>query len=385
MELGISLFTLEKSKVDFKEVTSFCDQQISEGLRVEYKRDFPKNEDLAKSVCAFANSEGGIILIGVEANKESNVPTDIPGISMEKGLEEKVSSICLSHILPRIMPEIKLCSFNLADGRQRAVLFIRISQSYTPPHYVWQTREILVRVNCENVRADLQTIEDLFERRKKIREKSGFTSASTSWSWKYLEIEAPVFETVVICLNFAKDIVSFNKENDAVFYKIANGVMRLNEQMPYPNYLQLLSRNSQGQITHACRIDNDRLIFQKKADVEGGRLQAFECFQFLSQVLKASQEFCTYVAFYGDISFGLNIEDTQNLSLGFPRNRSLYDDYKCEWKTTSITRTIRFDDFENLSQTIQGMFGEFCRYFHLALDSKKIEEIVEEYFMHWTK
>lgn len=378
--MGISLFTLEKSKVDFKEVKSFCDQQISEGLRVEYKRDFPKNEDLAKSVCAFANSEGGIILIGVEADKESNVPTDIPGISMEKGLEEKISSICLSHILPRIMPEVKLCPFNLADGRQRAVLFVRINQSYTPPHYVWQTREILVRVNCENVRADLQTIEDLFERRKKIQEESGYSS-STTWSWKYLEIEAPVFESVVVCLNFAKDIVSFNKENDAVFYRIANGVMRLSEQMPYPHYLQLLSRNSQGQITRACRIDSDRLVFQKTAHVDGSTLLAFECFQFLSKVLKAGREFCAHVGFYGDISFGLNIEDVKGLSLAFPRERRLDDDYKSEWKTIFVSRTVRFDDLANLSQTIQDMFGEFCRFFHLSLGSKIIEEIVEEYFL----
>lgn len=330
--MSISLFTLEKSKVNFQEVKNFCDQQISEGLRLEYKRDFPRNEDLAKSVCAFANTDGGIILIGVEATKENNVPSNIPGISLEKGLEEKVSSICLSHILPRVMPEIKLCPFSLADGKQRAFLFVRISQSYTPPHYVWQTREILVRVNCENVRADLQTIEDLFERRKRIREEGGYSSGGTTWNYKFIEIEAPVFETVVVCLNFAKDFVSFNKENDAVFYEIANRVMRLSEQMPYPNYLQLLTRNSQGQITCACRIDNDRLIFQRTAAVEGTSLQAFECFQFLAQVLKASQEFCTHVAFYGDISFGLNIENTKGLSLAFLRNFRLFDDYKLNGK-----------------------------------------------------
>jgi hypothetical protein len=384
-DLVASLFTLEKAAIDFEVIKSFCDQHISEGLRVEYKRDFPKNEDLSKTICAFANAEGGIILIGIEADKKNNVPVDIPGISCEKGLEEKVSSICLSHILPRIVPEIRMCCFNLADTSQRAVLFIRISQSYNPPHYVWQTREILVRVNCENVRADLQTIEELFERRKRIREEGNYTSSSTSWSYKYIEIEAPVFETIVIRLNFIKDTVPFNKENDVAFQKIAQKVMTLNDQIPYPNYLQLVSRNSLGQITRACRIDGDRLIFQKTADVDGKRLQAIECFQFLSQVLKASQEFCAYVAFYGNISFGLNIENTESLSLDLPRIRWLDDDYKSEWKTISISRTIGFDDFANLSKTIQGMFEEFCRFFHLSIDSEALKAIVEEYFMPFLK
>ena len=242
-------------------------------------------------------------------------------------------------------------------------------------------RENLVRVNCKNERADLQTIEDLFERRKRIQGESFSPLAATSWNTKLIEIEAPIFETVVVYLSFAKNIVSFSKENDAVFYKIANEVMRLSEQTPYPHYLSLESRNSQGQITRVCRIDDDCLIFQKAAIVEKNMLEAFECFQFLTMVLKATQKFCAHVAFYGDISFGLNIENTQNLSLGFPPNRRLWDDYKCELKTISVSRSIRFDDFSNLSRIIQSMFGEFCRFFHLALDSKIIEEIVEEYFL----
>jgi hypothetical protein len=334
--LGVSLFTLEKSKIDFKEVKRFCDQQISEGLRVDYKKDFPKNERLARTICAFANTAGGIILIGVKADKKSNVPTDIPGIDIIEGLEEKVGSICLGHILPRIMPEIKLCTFKLADGSQRAIIFVRISPSYNSPHYVWQTREILVRVNCENVRADPQTIEDLFERRKRIREESYSPAGATSWSMKLIETEASVFETIVVHLNFAKDIVSFSKENDAEFYKIANEVMRLSEQTPYPNYLRLESRNSQGQVTRVCRIDHDRLVFQKAADVKNNMLEAFECFQFLAMVLKAAQKFCAHVAFYGDISVGLNIANVKSISLVFPRNIKIWDDYKSESEITYL-------------------------------------------------
>ena len=72
-----SLFALENSKVTFKEIKSFCDQQFSEGLRIEYKREFPQNVDLAKTICAFANSAGGILLIGVEADKVTNIPFNI--------------------------------------------------------------------------------------------------------------------------------------------------------------------------------------------------------------------------------------------------------------------------------------------------------------------
>ncbi len=158
--------------------------------------------------------------------------------------------------------------------------------------------------------------------------------------------------------------------------------MRLPEQTPYPNYLRLESRNSQGHINRVCRIDDNRLVFQQAAIVENNKLEAVDCFQFLAMVLKAAQKFCAHVAFYGDISVGLNIANVKNLGLAFPRKIRIGDDYKSDqWQQISISRTLHFDDFTNLSQTIQGMFSEFCRFFHLALDSKIIEKIVQEYFM----
>jgi hypothetical protein len=383
--LEVSLFVLEKSKINFEEIKTFCDQQISEGLRIDYKRDFPKNVDLAKTICAFANTAGDIILIGVEADKEKNIPINIPGIQMTEGLEEKVVNICLSHILPRIMPEIKLCPFKPDEGSERAVLFVRVRPSYSPPHYVWQTKEILVRANNENERADLQTIEDLIERRKRIRDESGSNAGYTSWSTKSITVEAPVFETAVVLLHFAKEnVVPFSKENDAILYEIANEVMRLHEQTPYPNYLILESRDSQGQTTRFSRVDGyGRLIFQRAAYVENNVLAAFESFIFLAKVLKAARKMCSHLAFYGDVSVGLTVTNAMNLnlSLGFPQNRPLLDNYNCKDGTIFVSRTLHYDDFTNLSETIQSMFSEFCRVFHFAADSNIIAEIVEESFL----
>jgi hypothetical protein len=376
-ELDLSLFALEKSRINFKEIRSFCDQQISEGLRIEYKRSFPENVDLAKTICAFANTAGGIILIGVEADKKKNTPTNIPGIQITEGLEEKVVNICLSYILPRIMPEIKLCPFKSNDETERAVLFIRVGLSYSSPHYVWQTREILVRVHNENGRADLKTIEDLIDRRKRIISESGTTAYSTHWSTKLITIEEPVFETAVIHLHFAKEnIVPFSKENDAVLFEIAN-------QIPYPNYLMLESRNSQGQITRMCRVDGyGRLIFQRTANVRKNVLDAFESFIFLASVLRATRKICLHFAFYGDVSAGLTITNTKNLSLGFPQwKRYLLDDHKCEFETISVSRTLHYDDFSNLSQPIESMFADFCRFFHYEPDSTLTTKIVEQYFL----
>lgn len=387
--MASSLFTLENSKITFTEIKSFYDQQFSEGLRIEYKRDFPQNDDLAKTICAFANSAGGIILIGVEADQVKNVPTNILGIPIAKGLEERVVSICLSNILPRIVPEVKFCPFKTEDGRERAVLFIRVSSSYNPPHMVLQTKEILVRAYNKNDRADLQTIEHLMELRKKIGDGFFDSSTSTSWSNKCITLPCPVYETAVLFLNFAKkDIVPFTKESDAELFKIASEVFRLQEQTPNPNYLTFESRNPQGETTRLCRINGDgRLIFQRIADVKQNELEVFESFIFLAKVLKAARKICSQLAFFGNISVGLNIvnSDYRNfpLELGFPPEIRLHETYKFESEIISISRTIRFDDLNDLSGTLQSMFNELCRYFHFAAETKIITEIVKQYFMQF--
>ncbi len=386
-----SLFALENSKITFKDVKSFCDQQFSEGLRIEYKREFPQNVDLAKTICAFANSAGGIILIGVEADQVKNVPTNIPGIQMSKGLEERVVNICLSNILPRIVPEVRLCPFKTEDESERGVLFVRVNSSYNPPYIVLQTKEIMIRAYNKNERADLQTIEDLMELRKKFGDDAFISPTEINWSTKSITEPCPVFETAVIILNFArKSIVPFTKEKDNELFKITSEVFMLQEQTPSPNYLIFESRNPQGQITRFCRIDGyGRLVFQRIADVRKNALEAFESFIFLAKVLKAARKICSYLAFYGNISVGFTIvnSDYRNheLELGFPQERRLFEAYKFESEIISVSRTIRFDDLEDLSETFQGMFNEFCRYFHFAAETKIIAEIVKEYFMPFLK
>jgi hypothetical protein len=384
-----SLFTLEKSKISYQEVKSFCEQQIPEGLRIEYKKDFPENEGFARTICAFANTAGGILLIGVEADKKRNVPVDVQGIPMRKGLEEKVVDICLSHILPRIVPDIKVCPFKSNDDSERVILFVRVESSYAAPHYLWHSKEVLVRVDNKNDRADLQTIEDLIKRRERIREQSTSGSFTPWWNSKLITVEDPVFETVVFMPVFAKEnIVQFSKENDTSLFGMAKEVMNLEELIPYPKHIELESKNSEGKKRRFCRIDSDgRVILQHVASVEANnKFIPIYSFRFLMDALKMARKMCGDLAFYGDISVGLTVANPTKLKLklGFFEDMYFRSDFYCEDEWISVYRVLRYDDLAvNPAVTIQSMFSEFCRFFHFTMDSKKVEEIVEKYILHY--
>jgi predicted HTH transcriptional regulator len=56
---------------------------IPEGWYVEYKREFPKVESAAKSVCAFANTFGGWLFYGIQEDKGTKTAGAFPGIADE--------------------------------------------------------------------------------------------------------------------------------------------------------------------------------------------------------------------------------------------------------------------------------------------------------------
>lgn len=158
------LFHLPLASIKEADVNSFCDE-YPEGIRVEYKRDFPA--DLAKGLASLANTLGGVVLIGAEALKTNNRPkTPISGVPTAPGLEERVLSIASQAIYPPILPTVGVIP--LASGNSAIV--IRVDESPFSPHTIDQGRRVYVRTGSISTPidlADLDRIQFLLERRTK--------------------------------------------------------------------------------------------------------------------------------------------------------------------------------------------------------------------------
>ena len=72
---------------------------LGEDSMIEFKREMPHRDSLADEIAAFANAEGGMILIGIDDNKE------IIGIELQKldGVEKTVVEICNDSIEPTVL------------------------------------------------------------------------------------------------------------------------------------------------------------------------------------------------------------------------------------------------------------------------------------------
>ena len=133
------MFTKPIDEITFEDVKSFCDVW-AEGVRVEYKKEI---RHIPKIVSSFANTHGGIFLIGVEADQTDNMPIcPIEGIPKDSGIEERIQQSALTGIYPGIIPEIKLVD---VPNSENVVVVVRVDESIQAPHAIQNSTRVYVR------------------------------------------------------------------------------------------------------------------------------------------------------------------------------------------------------------------------------------------------
>jgi len=122
---------------------------------VEFKRDEVSNHDLARTLVAFLNLEGGTVLLGVEDDGT------VAGVARER-LEEWVSELCRVKIEPPIVPLLSWVR-NAAPGRD--VLAVRVTQGPDKPYgrVHHGRRTYYIRVGSTNREASREEIERMFQ------------------------------------------------------------------------------------------------------------------------------------------------------------------------------------------------------------------------------
>ncbi|MCC7381701.1 MAG: putative DNA binding domain-containing protein [Deltaproteobacteria bacterium] len=131
-----------------------------ESSGVEFKRDDIDNRRLAKELVAFANLEGGRVLLGVEKDGA------ISGLE-RTNLEEWVMTACRDKIRPELIPYFEIIR-DVEPGRHVAV--VEVSRGWNA-HHVWHDshRTYYIRVGSESRECSQEELERLFQRRGGFR------------------------------------------------------------------------------------------------------------------------------------------------------------------------------------------------------------------------
>jgi ATP-dependent DNA helicase RecG len=125
-----------------------------EGKTLEFKQDVSSPENLLKTMIAFANGAGGIVLVGVEDRSRR-----ILGVPDPTKIEELICNLASDRIEPRLVPDLQIIPW-----RRVHVIAVHVFPSSCRPHFLkakGRERGVYLRVGSTNRRADPAQIDEI--------------------------------------------------------------------------------------------------------------------------------------------------------------------------------------------------------------------------------
>jgi len=78
---------------DIADIKRIFDNKFPEGTTLEYKKELPisdgEKNKLERSICSFANTHGGYIVVGIEASKTDNMPVAMEAVRWEDSEQDE--------------------------------------------------------------------------------------------------------------------------------------------------------------------------------------------------------------------------------------------------------------------------------------------------------
>ena len=131
-----------------------------ENSGVEFKRDVLQNHDLAKELVAFANFQGGVVLLGVEDDGSVSGTT-------RDNLEEWVMTACRDKVRPGLIPFYEVVK-DVEPGKDVAV--VRVSRGFDV-QTLWHNNKnaYYIRVGTQSREPSPEELSRLFQQRGTFR------------------------------------------------------------------------------------------------------------------------------------------------------------------------------------------------------------------------
>jgi predicted HTH transcriptional regulator len=140
-----------------------------EGLRIEFKKKAAFPEKIVREVIAFANTEGGDLLIGVD---------DDGTVSGQRYIEEEIF-VMERAIRELVFPALTVQVFTVKLSEKKGVAVFRIPKSSDRPHYLLERdrKQAFVRAHDRSIQASREVWEVL--KRGRVPKDTIFT-----YGWK---------------------------------------------------------------------------------------------------------------------------------------------------------------------------------------------------------
>ena len=106
----------------WEEIITLLEQ--GEGQSVEFEKQVPSSEDLARDMVAFANSDGGKIVLGLDDKNKHLI-----GVEVDEGFKNWIREIGEQHCSPKIVPQVEIM-----EHSGKKIVVISVPESEERPY-----------------------------------------------------------------------------------------------------------------------------------------------------------------------------------------------------------------------------------------------------------
>ena len=172
----MSIYTKPISQLTTSDLDEMLQANAVENVRLEFKLTDPSKEEVLKKLSSFANTFGGLIVVGAQANSADGRLQALPGISPIQGYKQRLVQWAFDEVYPPLVVEVS-DPIPFPDNAAGKVCYvISVAESDAVPHFLngrkgaWvRTDEFSNRYQAEL--ADEDEIRHLLDRRRLIRER----------------------------------------------------------------------------------------------------------------------------------------------------------------------------------------------------------------------
>ncbi len=151
----MSIYSKSVSDISTEDLRQLLEEQPVENIRLEFKSTLPSRDEFLKKASGFANTYGGILIIGASASSKDGKLESLPGITAEPGLKQRLVQWTFDGLAPPLDPFVSEPISTPADATKFCYV-VSIPESLVAPHFINGRRGAYVRTDEFSGRFDAQ-------------------------------------------------------------------------------------------------------------------------------------------------------------------------------------------------------------------------------------
>ena len=352
-----------------EQIKDFC-RRFNEGFRVEYKLTLNDRvrKELPKVLSSFANSLGGVLVIGVKTKRGIPVPPfggfDQPP---HEELPLTIQDICLQNIHPPIVPRSTVIE---SDVVGKVFLVVQVDESWEAPHAIENSKKVYVRTDAASNPYDLADVDLIIElirrREEPARLLKKVTANARSHAFACISTANPYAEILIsppyprrpLCSNDeAWTFLSERPYRGGTFFS-RNSLKRIQ------NGAGAFGNREYGEISkYGLSFGAAKIETYTEVGCECSRF--YNIFQLSVKMLSCAYKFYEAVGFQGDLVVQLSLHNMKGrampfipVSLDFSDELETFRSFDVAITAEQITSSETLKS--NLEEVLQQLLLEVC-------------------------